>query len=77
MNFLKKSAFALAAVISAGSLCAQEAGSTVTIPDSGVDIAAFATEAITVLGGVVAVVVGGVVAFMLVRAGLRWLRSLR
>lgn len=77
MNFLKKSALAFAAVVSAGSLMANDGGSTVTIPETGVDIAAFATEAITVLGGVVAVVVGGVVAFMLVRAGLRWLRSLR
>ena len=49
---------------------------TVTIPDAGVDITAYATSAITTLGGVVAVCVGGVICFMLVRWGIRWVRGI-
>lgn len=48
----------------------------VTLPDTGVDVAAYATQAITALGGVVAVCIGGVIAFMLVRWGIRWVRGI-
>ena len=48
----------------------------VTIPESGVNIADYATAAITTLGGVVAVCVGGVICFMVVRWGIRWVRSI-
>lgn len=49
----------------------------VSLPNTGVDVASYATAAITSLGGVVAVCVGGVVAFMLVRAGIRWVRGIK
>jgi hypothetical protein len=49
----------------------------VSLPNTGVDVASYATAAITTLGGVVAVCVGGVVAFMLVRAGIRWIRGIK
>lgn len=55
---------------------AQESAGSVSIPDSGVDIAQYATAAITTLGGVVAVCVGGVICFMVVRWGIRWVRSI-
>ena len=51
--------------------------SAVTLPNTGVDVAGYATSAITALGSVVAVCVGGVVAFMLVRAGIRWVRGIK
>ncbi len=62
-------------VFSGAALFAQEGA--VTLPNTGVDVAAYATSAITALGGVVAVCVGGVVAFMLVRAGIRWIRGIK
>lgn len=43
------------------------------IPDIGVDTGAAVTAAITLLGGVVAIAVGGYAAFLIVRRGLRWL----
>lgn len=49
----------------------------VTLPDTGVDVAGYATAAITSLGAVVAVVVGGTVAFILIRAGIRWIRGMK
>ena len=49
----------------------------VTLPSTGVDVGGYATAAITSLGAVVAVCVGGVVAFMLVRAGIRWVRGIK
>jgi len=45
----------------------------VTVPDIGVDVGAFVTAAITTLGAVAAIAVGGYVAFMIVRRGLRWM----
>ena len=49
---------------------------TVTLPSSGVNIAEYANAAITSLGSVVAVCVGGVICFMIVRWGIRWVRSI-
>lgn len=49
----------------------------VTLPDTGVDVAGYATAAITSLGAIVAVVIGGTVAFILIRAGVRWIRGMK
>ena len=54
-----------------------EGEQTNLIPDTGIDLTAYVNEAITTLAGVVAVVVGGIIAFMLIRAGIRWIRSLK
>lgn len=43
-----------------------------TLPDTGTDIAAFITVAITGIGAIVAVVVGGYFAFLLIRKGMKW-----
>ncbi len=51
-------------------------GNSVTIPDCGVNVAEYATAAITALGGVVAAVALGYVGFLVIRKGLRWLRSM-
>lgn len=61
--------------ITAGSIFAED--QAVSLPNTGVDVAGYATSAITSLGAVVAVCVGGVVAFMLVRAGIRWIRGIK
>jgi hypothetical protein len=59
---------------SAGVALAQEPP-PITLPDSGVDIEGHITAAITAMGAVVAVVVGGFFAFMIVRKGLQWARG--
>ena len=70
---LKTKIAALATTVGGLSAFAAE---PVTIPESGVNIADYATAAITTLGGVVAVCVGGVICFMVVRWGIRWVRSI-
>jgi hypothetical protein len=47
-----------------------------TIPTTGVDIGAYATAAITALGAVVLVIIGGYFAFKLIKLGLRWVGKL-
>jgi len=43
-----------------------------SLPDTGVDIAAGTTAVITKIGAVVLVAVGGALAFLAVRKGLKW-----
>ena len=43
------------------------------IPETGVDVAAGITNAITDLGAIVLIAVGGYAGFLLVRKGLVWL----
>ena len=43
-----------------------------TLPDTGVDIAAGTTAVITKIGTVVLVAVGGALAFLAVRKGIKW-----
>ena len=58
----------------AGALVLSSAASAqVSLPATGVDVAGYITALITGLGAVVAVAVGGFAAFMLIRAGLRWM----
>ena len=64
------------ACVGAVSAFAEGAGS-VTLPDVGVDVSGYATQAISTLGGVVGVCVAGTIAFYLVRAGLRWVRGIK
>ena len=49
---------------------------SLTLPDIGVNVADYASAAITSLGAVVAVCVGGVVCFMIVKWGIRWVRGI-
>lgn len=51
-------------------------GEAVTLPTTGVDVSAYVTAAITALGGVVAVCLGGYVAFKLINFGMKWLGKL-
>lgn len=46
----------------------------VSLPATGVDVAGYVTAAITALGAVVLVAVGGYFAFVVIRLGLRWAR---
>lgn len=48
----------------------------VTLPDTGVDVAEFATAAITALGATVLVIVGGYAAFKLIQLGIAWFSRL-
>lgn len=47
----------------------------VTLPTTGVDLPGHITAAITAMGSVVVVVVGGFFAFMIIRKGLQWARG--
>lgn len=66
----------IAAVATVGTSAFADGTSAVTIPETGVDVAGYASTAITSLGAVAAVAVGGYVAFLLVRKGLGWLRRI-
>lgn len=59
----------------AGVGLALPAMAEVTIPDAGVNVGDYITAAITALGGVVAVAVGGYFAFLGIRAAIRWART--
>lgn len=61
------------AVAVAAMLFNLSAQAQVTLPDTGVDVGGYITALITGLGAVVAIAVGGFAAFMLIRAGLRWM----
>jgi hypothetical protein len=47
----------------------------ITLPTTGVDLPGHITAAITAMGSVVVVVVGGFFAFMIIRKGLQWARG--
>ncbi len=47
-------------------------GGGFSLPDTGVDIAAGTTAVITKIGAVVLVAVGGALAFLAVRKGIKW-----
>ena len=46
----------------------------VTLPDPGVDVGGAITAAITALGVVVTIAVGGYFAYLIVRKGMQWAR---
>ncbi len=48
----------------------------VTIPETGCDVGAFITEAITKLGAVVAIAVGGMIAYFVIKKGIAWFRKI-
>lgn len=69
---LKKCFFAT--VVTVGSMASSFAAEGVTsLPDTGVDVSSFISLGITALGGVVAVALGGYVAFLLVKKALKWI----
>ena len=88
MGFVKKTLGALkkgAAVLKSKTLAVMTlclaafssfAKGTVTLPETGVDISGYATAAITAIGTVCGVVVAGVIAFIVVRKGIKWIRSI-
>jgi len=47
----------------------------ITLPSTGVSVAEYTTAAITALGAVAAVAVGGFAAYAVIRRGLIWLRK--
>ena len=68
----KKLALALGLAGAPLAFCAD----AVTIPDCGINMADYANAAITAIGSVVAAVALGYVGFLVIRKGLRWLRTL-
>lgn len=70
---LKRTAPAMAAgaILLGGQLCHAQ----ITLPDTGVDVSGHVTAAITALGAIVLVVVGGFFAFRVVMRGMSWARK--
>ena len=69
-----KATLAVGAVLIGSSAFAE--GTSVTLPTTGVDVAGYASAGITQLGTIVAVCIGGVVAFMIVKWGIKWVRGI-
>ena len=61
-------------MVAAGSAMAET--TSVTLPETGVDVAGYASAAISAIGTVCGVVVAGVIAFIVVRKGIKWIRSI-
>lgn len=63
------------AVIGASAMADTGSGSA-TIPDVGVDIKAYAESGLTYLGGFLGTIIGGTIAVIGIRAGVRWISSM-
>ncbi len=63
------------AVIGIGAM-ADTGSSSTTIPDVGVDIKAYAESGLTYLGGFLGTIIGGTIAVIGIRAGVRWISSM-
>lgn len=64
--------FAILAIFGVAMVCSAE-DIPVTLPDTGLNVAGFITAAITGLAAIVAVALGGYVAFLLVKKAMRWI----
>lgn len=73
-NMKKTVAVAAVGTMTVASSFAAE-GSAVTLPDTGVNVADYISKGITTMGAVVAVAVGGYVAFKVVRKALGWINK--
>lgn len=72
---LKKLMLGAGALLSGAVVFAEDAVATqptVTLP-TGVDVSTAITQAVTVLGGIVAVAIAGYCGFLLVRKAFRWI----
>lgn len=63
------------AVAVLGLASVAQATDPITLPTTGVDLPGHVTAAITAMGSVVVVVVGGYFAFLIIRKGLQWARG--
>lgn len=50
--------------------------STVTLPDTGANISGLVTAGITAIGAIVALIVGGYFAFLVIRLAMKWARRI-
>lgn len=73
-NMKKTVAVAAVGTMTVASSFAAE-GAAVTLPDTGVNVADYISKGITTMGAVVAVAVGGYVAFKVVRKALGWINK--
>ena len=63
------------ACVSVGAMAA-DGDSSVTLPSVGVDIAAYAQAGLTYLGGFLGTIIGGTIAVIGIRAGVRWISGM-
>lgn len=63
----------MAAIFTMGLLVAESASAQIVLPDTGVAVEDYVPLMVTALGVVVAAVIGGYVAFKVVKMGVRWL----
>ena len=63
-------------VVLAGFYATNTYAEAPTIPDVGVDMSAWGGVLLTALGSVAAVAIGGIIAFIAIRKGIRWIRGM-
>lgn len=73
---LIKTKAALVAVVAMALVGSFSASATVTLPDTGADISGLVTAGITALGAIVAVIVGGYFAFLVIKKAMSWARRM-
>lgn len=79
LDSVHKHAKAVTAAVAVGALTlgsAVASAQDTTLPSTGVDMTGLVTAAITFLGGIVVVVVGGYFAFKMIKIALRWVGRL-
>ena len=71
---LKSALGALALVALVGTVSAK--ADTVTLPDTGANISGLVSAGITAIGAIVAVIVGGYFAFLVIKLAMKWARRM-
>lgn len=70
-----RTAMAIVACAALGASCMARAD-TVTLPDTGANISGLVTAGIQAIGAIVAVIVGGYFAFLVIKLAMKWARKL-
>jgi len=63
------------ALLVAGGIVSTASATDITLPDTGIDIGAYITAAITALAAPVGVAIGGWFAWLLIRKAIKWARK--
>lgn len=72
MGKVKLAVASAAGVFASAAAFAEETSTPVTLPDTGINMSSYVTAGITAIGAVIAVVIGGYFAFLLIRKGMKW-----
>ena len=67
---------AVAALVFGTLASGARASGTVTLPDTGANISGLVTAGITAIGAIVALIVGGYFAFLVIRLAMKWAKRI-